>query len=96
MEGHCGCIKTRYWELVTINKNGKDKDIMNIKPFVDKWRSFGWHCQKINGHNFDEIQGHFLMLKNCKQISIIIANTIKGKDISFMEDDNWHYRTPNK
>ena len=55
------------------------------------------HCQ-VNGHDFHEIENAF---KNINSITgkphVIIAHTIKGKGISFMEDDNnWHYRTPNK
>jgi len=64
----------------------------------EKWTSFGWHVQEIDGHNLLSISES---IKNAKtelsKPSIIIANTIKGKGVSFMEDNNnWHYKTPNK
>ena len=86
--------------IIDFNKwqaTGRSKDIMAIEPFGEKWLSFGWHCQEIDGHNFFEI---YNALQNAKlesnKPSVIIAHTIKGKGVSFMEDDNnWHYRTPN-
>ena len=64
----------------------------------EKWTSFGWHVQEIDGHNLLSISES---IKNAKtelsKPSIIIANTIKGKGVSFMEDNNlWHYRSPDK
>ncbi len=92
LDNFIGIIDYNKWQAT-----GRTKDIMNIEPFVDKWLSFGWHCQEIDGHNFDEIHEAFLNAhRSVSKPSIIIANTIKGKGISFMEDDNnWHYRTPN-
>ena len=54
-------------------------------------------ARKINGHDFNDIENAFNQIKKVKdKPHIIIAHTIKGKGISFMEDDNnWHYRTPN-
>ena len=92
LDNFIGIIDYNKWQAT-----GRTKDIMNIEPFVDKWQSFGWHCQENNGHNFDEIHEAFLNAhRSVSKPSMIIANTIKGKGISFMEDDNnWHYRTPN-
>ena len=60
----------------------------------EKRKSFGWHTININGHNLSEIYKSLIVKKN-KPIAII-ADTIKGKGVSFMEDDNnWHYRVPN-
>ena len=63
-----------------------------------KWEAFGWHVQEINGHDFEQIENAF---NNAKLIedkpSVIVAHTIKGKGVSFMEDDNnWHYKIPNQ
>ena len=71
---------------------------MALEPLDEKWRSFGWHVIEINGHDFNEMK---IAFETCKSVenkpSIIIAHTIKGKGISFMEDDNnWHYRIPNQ
>ena len=73
---------------------GKTKDILNIKLLKEKWKSFGWNCFEIDGHNYNQIQKAFKKKKNGKPTAIV-ATTVKGKGISFMEDDNnWHYRIP--
>ena len=70
--------------------------VLNINPLKEKFESFGWFVKEINGHNFNEIY-NAINLQNYNKPKVIIANTIKGKGISFMEDDNnWHYRIPNK
>ena len=70
---------------------------MAIEPLSDKWKSFGWNIQEINGHDFSQIRHSFNKAKEEPNPSAIIAHTIKGKGVSFMEDDNnWHYRTPNE
>ena len=57
------------------------------------WNSFGWYVENINGHNHKTLLR--VLKKKNKKPTVIIANTIKGKGISFMEDDNnWHYRIP--
>ena len=77
---------------------GKCEDCLNIEPLDKKWESFGWNVISINGHNFSEIHEALTMAKNKNQKpTIIIANTIKGKGISFMEDvTRWHNTMPNK
>ena len=87
--------------IIDFNKwqaTGRSEEITSLQPLDLKWKSFGWHVQEINGHDFDEIAKALKMAKSEKnQPSIIIANTIKGKGVSFMEDNNnWHYRIPNK
>ena len=70
---------------------------LGLEPLVDKWESFGWHVQKINGHNHEEIKE---ALGNCKKNDkphVLIADTVKGKGVSFMENQVlWHYRPPNE
>lgn len=71
--------------------------IGSSSDLATKWKAFGWHVQEVDGHSFHEID---MALRKAAEFSdkpsIIVANTIKGKGISFMEDDNnWHYRTPN-
>tara|TARA_Y100001968_G_scaffold202323_1_gene185793 strand:- start:665 stop:1351 length:687 start_codon:yes stop_codon:yes gene_type:complete len=87
--------------LIDYNKwqaTGRSKEIMALEPFAAKWESFGWDCQEINGHSFDELRLAFKKIEKIdNKPSVIIAHTIKGKGVSFMEDDNnWHYRIPNK
>lgn len=78
--------------------DGKIKDIMNLEPLVDKWRSFGWHTIEINGHNMKEILPAYFKAKTIKgKPTIIIAHTIKGKGVSFMENVvDFHGRAPTK
>ncbi|MEP3048385.1 MAG: transketolase [Hyphomicrobiales bacterium] len=71
-------------------------DTIGLEPFLDKWVSFGWHTQNIDGHNHLELSNAF---ENARQIkekpSVVICNTTKGKGVSFMENSVlWHYRSP--
>ena len=62
-----------------------------------KWKSFGWNSFEINGNNINQLIKYLKKAKQSNKPTAIIANTIKGKGIKFMEDDNnWHYRNPNK
>ena len=86
--------------IIDYNKwqaTGRSNEIMSLHPLRQKWAAFGWNTKEISGHNFHEIDKAFKELsKKNGRPNVIIANTIKGKGISFMEDDNnWHYRTPN-
>ena len=87
--------------IIDFNKwqaTGRSEEIMSLQPLALKWKSFGWHVQEIDGHDFCEINQAFNKAKlEQNKPSAIIANTIKGKGVSFMEDDNnWHYKIPNK
>lgn len=81
--------------IVDYNKMQSDnlnKNIIELEPLLDKWRSFGWNVVEINGHDFNEIQFGF---DNARSYNIgptvIIANTIKGKGVTFMENiPSWH------
>ncbi len=72
------------------------ENIIRMRPFADKWRDFGWNVLVIDGHNITEIREALLTRK--KDVpTAIIANTIKGKGVSFMEGvPIWHYRMPNE
>ncbi|MEW6170467.1 MAG: transketolase [Candidatus Omnitrophota bacterium] len=78
--------------------DGKTKDIMNLEPILDKWHAFGWNTIEINGHNIKEILEAFNKAVNFKgKPTIIIAHTIKGKGVSFMENVvDFHGRSPTK
>lgn len=76
--------------------DGANEDVMNIMPVKEKFEAFGWYVQEINGHDFDEITKAITNAKEQEKPSMIIANTIKGKGVSFMENDaNWHGKAPN-
>ena len=86
--------------IVDYNKwqaTGRSNEVLALEPLSDKWQAFGWHTQEIDGHDLSEIcQAFEIAKKVTNKPTMIIAHTVKGKGISFMEDDNnWHYRTPN-
>jgi len=78
--------------------DGFNKDVMNIEPIGDKFKSFGWHVINIDGHSFEEIIKAIDEAKLTKgKPTIIIAKTIKGKGVSFMENKaDWHGRAPSE
>jgi len=77
---------------------GDIKDITSLKPLSKKWKSFNWGVKEINGHSFKELFTSFDNIPFEKnKPSVIIANTIKGKGVSFMENELlWHYRCPDE
>ena len=86
--------------IVDNNKFGVQELTTNYTgngDLVNKWASFDWEVYEVNKHNFQEIIKSFIDIKNSKseKPSIIIANTIKGKGISFMEGNPiWHHGIP--
>jgi len=80
-----------------VQENGPVNTIKNLEPLIEKWRSFGWHAIEVDGHDFQKL---FQALDEATGVqdrpSVIIAHTIKGKGVSFMEGDrNWHGKAPN-
>jgi len=76
---------------------GATDDIIPMEPIRAKWESFGWNVTEIGGHDMEEIVAALEIKQNSGKPAVIIANTIKGKGVSFMEHDNsWHQRTPTK
>lgn len=69
---------------------------LNLQPFKQKWESFGWNVIEINGHSHQDLREVLSPSYNNRSAPMcIIANTIKGKGVSFMENNNlWHYRSP--
>ena len=78
--------------------DGKVKDIMNLEPIAAKWQAFGWHTVEIDGHDMKQILSAYAQVRQVKdKPSIIIARTIKGKGVSFMENVvDFHGRAPTK
>ncbi len=78
--------------------DGKTEDVMNLEPIADKWKAFGWNTIAIDGHNIEEILQAYEEAKTIKgKPTIIIAHTIKGKGVSFMENVvDFHGRSPTK
>lgn len=77
--------------------NGWVNDIMGLEPLADKWRSFGWGVIEVWGHDFRELLNAFHRAKVMQRPAVILAHTVKGKGVSFMEDNkDWHGKAPNE
>lgn len=98
------CLIVDYNKIQSL---GNVADICDLSPLADKFRAFNWNVIEIDGHNYDEIaqaidlfqhkmvHGQWSMV-NVPRPTAIIANTIKGKGVSYMEGELlWHYRNPN-
>ena len=79
-----------------IQSLGTVKEVMDLEPFAAKWRAFGWAVREIDGHNLEEVEAALAGLPfETGRPGCLIAHTIKGKGISFMENKLlWHYRFP--
>lgn len=81
-----------------IQSFGSVKDVLDLEPLIDKWQAFNWSAREIDGHDLNAITE---ALKTTPFVpdrpSVIIAHTVKGKGVSFMENDLlWHYRSPSR
>jgi transketolase len=81
-----------------IQLDGFVKDIMEVEPLVDKWLSFGWHVIDVNGHDIPALQAAFADAAITKgKPTALVARTVKGKGVSFMENNpKFHGTAPNK
>ena len=88
--------------VVIIDRNsfqqtGTNMEIMNIGDAAGKWRSFGWETKELDGHNITALYDTFKMDRNSRKPLAVIANTIKGKGVTFAENNNdWHHATLSK
>lgn len=75
---------------------GDTKDVLCLDPMADKLKSFMWNVVEIDGHDYDQIVSAFDNFKKCKgKPTVIVANTVKGKGVSFMEHNlKFHYSAP--
>ena len=76
--------------------DGKIEDVIGPAPFDEKFRAFGWHTINVDGHDFAQLEKAFAEAKTIKgKPTCIIAKTVKGKGVSYMENQLlWHYRDP--
>jgi transketolase len=76
--------------------DGWNSEVMNIEPLADKWMAFGWHTIEIDGHDFDQVLGAFHEAREVRgKPTAIIARTVKGKGVSFMENEvDFHGKAP--
>ncbi len=87
----CAIIDFNKWQAT-----GRSQEILSLDPLVDKWRAFGWNALEVDGHDVAALLEALQRFpaENGKPTAIV-AHTVKGKGVSFMEDDNnWHYRIP--
>ena len=100
------CMMASHYKLdnlcVIVDNNGlqidgKVADVMSPYPIVDKLAAFGFHVEAINGHDFDQIEAALAVAKQTKgQPTAIVMSTVKGKGVSFMENNaGWHGKAPN-
>jgi transketolase len=87
--------------IVDFNKiqlDGFTRDIMNLEPFIDKWRAFNWEVLEIDGHDIKQTIDAIGKARSIRgKPAVIIAHTIKGKGVSFMENNvDFHGKAPNK
>jgi transketolase len=77
---------------------GRTKDVLDLEPLAEKWRAFGWSASEIDGHDHEKITAALQAVpREPAKPTVVIARTVKGKGVSFMEDRlEWHYRSPNQ
>ena len=86
--------------VVDFNKwqaTGRSREVLALDPLADKWAAFGWQAEEVDGHDLPALLSALTRPPDgTGRPRAIVAHTVKGKGVSFMEDDNnWHYRTPN-
>jgi transketolase len=81
-----------------IQSFGRVSEVLDLEPLADKWRAFGWHTVEIDGHDLESLAKVFSALPaQPGRPTAVIAHTIKGKGVSFMEDKlEWHYKSPSR
>jgi transketolase len=85
--------------IIDFNKwqaTGRSTEVLSLAPLGAKWAAFGWSTYEVDGHNVSELVETLQRLPDGSGKPVaIVAHTVKGKGVSFMEDDNnWHYRIP--
>jgi transketolase len=84
--------------LVDFNKwqaTGRSNEVMAMESMRAKWEAFGWICREVDGHDLTAITEALHAPRPADLPLAIVAHTVKGKGVSFIEDDNnWHYRSP--
>ena len=77
-----------------IQSLGDVHEVLELEPFVDKWRSFGWEVHEVDGHSIEQLNAVLAEITISDRPRCIICHTIKGKGVSFMQGRLlWHYRT---
>ncbi|MBX6377088.1 MAG: transketolase [Clostridia bacterium] len=88
---------TAFVDYNRMQNDGHMADILPLDPLADKWRAFGWHVLEIDGHDIAQIRAAVDEAQRTRgRPTVVIAHTIKGKGVSFMENNpEWHGKGPN-
>jgi transketolase len=91
LESVCVIVDYNKWQATA-----RSNETLALAPLADKWRAFGWDVTETDGHDVEALAALMANVPNGSGKPVaIIAHTVKGKGVSFMEDDNnWHYRAP--
>jgi transketolase len=91
LENVCVIVDYNKWQATA-----RSNETLMLAPLADKWRAFGWDACEIDGHDVGALAEAMQRVPNGSGMPVaLIAHTVKGKGVSFMEDDNnWHYRAP--
>ena len=91
LDNLCGIVDYNHFQI-----DGRIEEVMDLAPLADKWKSFGWHVIQCDGHSIEELLSAFQEARTIKQKpTVIIAQTVKGKGVSFMEHVvDFHGRAP--
>lgn len=89
---------TAFVDFNGLQIDGKITDVMSPCPIDEKFKAFGWNVMTVDGHDFDSLRNAIAEAKNVSgKPSVIIMNTVKGKGVSFMENEaSWHGSAPNE
>ncbi|MDD4955128.1 MAG: transketolase [Candidatus Omnitrophica bacterium] len=89
----CGIVDYNHFQI-----DGRTDDVMNLEPLLNKWEAFGWHAISCDGHNVKELLEAFRIANSVKlKPTVILAHTVKGKGVSFMEHVvDFHGRAPSE
>lgn len=93
LDNLCGIVDVNGLQI-----DGKTADVMPSDPLDKKWEAFGWHVVKCDGHDFAALDNAFAEAAATKgKPTVILANTVKGKGVSYMENNyEWHGKAPNQ
>jgi transketolase len=87
----CAFVDFNKWQAT-----GRSQEVLALDPLADKFKSFGWNVHEIDGHDHNQILNALSCVsQDSPKPTMVVAHTVKGKGVSFIEDDNnWHYRIP--
>ncbi len=88
----CVVVDYNKWQATA-----RSNETLALAPLRDKWAAFGWDAQEVDGHDVADLARRLAVIPSRAEGKpvALVAHTVKGKGVSFMEDDNnWHYRAP--